>query len=68
MSHSYVYNAYDGGVQQNRYLLQTACAQRMITQKFPPYLSRFRFNKDILAKATPRQLRMLGNHERGNFD
>ena len=53
---------------KNRYLLQTACAQRMITQKFPPYLSRFRFNKDILAQATPRQLKMLGDHERGNFD
>ena len=37
---------------QNRYLLQVHYAQRMITQKFPPYLNRFQFDDSILARAT----------------
>ena len=43
-----------------RYLLQVHYAQRIITQKYPPYLNRFRFDPDILARATPRQLRLHG--------
>ena len=54
--------------QQNRYLLQVACADRMIAQHFPPYLNRFRFNEDVLAQATPRQRRMMGDHRRMAFD
>ncbi len=50
-----------------RYLLQVHFAQRMIAQKFPPYL-RFRFNQEILAQASPRQRRLLGEHERSNYD
>jgi ectoine hydroxylase-related dioxygenase (phytanoyl-CoA dioxygenase family) len=53
---------------QVRYLLQVHYAQRMITQKYPPYLNRFRFDPDILAQATPRQLRLMGDHKRSNYD
>ena len=53
---------------ETRYLLQVHYAQRMITQKFPPYLGRFRFDPDILALATPRQLRLLGDHAQSNYD
>ena len=51
-----------------RYLLQVHYAQRIITQKYPPYLNRFRFDPDILARATPRQLRLMGDHKRSNYD
>ncbi len=54
--------------QQRRYLLQVACADRMIAQHFPPYLNKFQFDEEILAQATPRQRRMLGDHRRMNFD
>ncbi len=53
---------------QVRYLLQVHYANRMITQKFPPYLNRFQFDETILAKATPRQLRLMGDHKRGSYD
>ena len=51
-----------------RYLLQVHYAKRMITQKFPPYLNRFQFDPDILAEATERQLRLMGNHRPSNYD
>jgi hypothetical protein len=54
--------------QQTRYLLQVHYAQRMITQKFPPYLNRFQFDAGILAAATPRQRRLLGEHRPSNYD
>ncbi len=53
---------------QNRYLLQVHYANRMITQKFPPYLNRFQFDEMILAQATPRQQRLLGDHRPSNYD
>lgn len=51
-----------------RYLLQVHYAQRMITQKFPPYLNQFRFDSGILSQATDRQRRLLGEHEPSNYD
>lgn len=54
--------------QRVRYLLQVHYAQRMITQKFPPYLNRFQFDPAILARATPRQRRLLGEHTPSNYD
>lgn len=51
-----------------RYLLQVHYAQRMITQKFPPYLNRFQFDPAILSRATDRQRRLLGEHEPSNYD
>ena len=54
--------------QRMRYLLQVHYSQRMITQKFPPYLHRFQFAEAILAQATPRQLRLLGDHKASNYD
>lgn len=53
---------------RTRYLLQVHYANRMVTQKFPPYLGRFEFDQSILAQATPRQLRLLGDHSPGAYD
>ena len=53
---------------QVRYLLQVHYANRMITQKYPPYLNRFQFDEAILAQATPRQRRLLGEHRPSNYD
>jgi ectoine hydroxylase-related dioxygenase (phytanoyl-CoA dioxygenase family) len=53
---------------ETRYLLQVHYANRMIAQKFPPYLNRFQFDPDILAKATPRQRRLLGDHPAAAYD
>lgn len=53
---------------ENRYLLQVHYAKRMITQKFPPYLNKFQFDEAILAQATPRQRRLLGDHRPSNYD
>ncbi|MEM7030437.1 MAG: phytanoyl-CoA dioxygenase family protein [Chloroflexota bacterium] len=51
-----------------RYLLQVHYAHRMITQKYPPYLNKFQFDETILAQATPRQRRLMGDHQRSNYD
>ena len=51
---------------QVRYLLQVHYSNRWIAQRFPPYLS-FQFNQEILARATPRQRRLLGEHETGPY-
>lgn len=53
---------------QTRYLLQVHYANRMITQKYPPYLNRFQFNAAILEQATERQQRLMGNHRPGAYD
>ena len=53
---------------ETRYLLQVHYAQRMITQKYPPYLNRFQFDPSILAEANPRQRRLLGDHGPSNYD
>ncbi|MYA60454.1 MAG: phytanoyl-CoA dioxygenase family protein [Chloroflexi bacterium] len=50
-----------------RYLLQVHYGRRMVVQKFPPYLD-FRFDPAILAQATPRQRRYLGEHPFSNYD
>ena len=54
--------------EQTRYLLQVHYGNRMIAQKFPPYLHRFRFDEDILAQATSIQLRLLGDHPPAAYD
>ena len=48
--------------------IQVHYANRMVTQKFPPYLGQFVFNESILATATPRQRRLLGDHRPGAYD
>ena len=53
---------------QVRYLLQVHYAQRMIAQKFPPYLNRFQFDSQLLLQATGRQMRLLGDHVSSNYD
>jgi ectoine hydroxylase-related dioxygenase (phytanoyl-CoA dioxygenase family) len=52
---------------RSRYLLQVHYGRRMVAQKFSPYL-RFRFNPAVLAAATPRQRRLLGEHEPAEYD
>lgn len=52
---------------RTRYLLQNHYGRRMIAQKFSPYLE-FRFDPQILAAATPRQRRLLGDHEPAEYD
>mgnify|MGYP003962478049 CR=1 FL=1 len=51
-----------------RHLLQVHYAHRMITQKYPPYLNRFQFDEAILAQASPRQRRLMGDHRSGAYD
>ena len=52
---------------RSRYLLQMHYGRRMVAQKFSPYLA-FRFNPEVLAAATPRQRRLLGEHEPAEYD
>ncbi|MFJ4374878.1 phytanoyl-CoA dioxygenase family protein [Pseudomonas japonica] len=50
-----------------RRLLQIHYGRRMVAQKFSPYLH-WRFNPDVLSAATPRQLRLLGDHREAEYD
>lgn len=49
-----------------RYLLQVHYAQRGIAQRFNPYLN-FIHNPEVKAAATPRQLRLMGQHKIGAY-
>jgi len=50
---------------RTRYLLQVHYSHRFIAQKFSPWP--WQFNPEILAVATPRQLRLLGKHPESNY-
>ena len=52
---------------RSRYLLQVHYGRRMVAQKFSPYL-RFVFDPAVLAAATPRQRRLLGEHVAAEYD
>lgn len=52
---------------RSRYLLQVHYGRRMVAQKFSPYLH-WRFNPAVLAACTPRQRRLLGDHEASEYD
>ncbi|KJH80104.1 phytanoyl-CoA dioxygenase family protein [Stutzerimonas stutzeri] len=52
---------------RSRYLLQVHYGRRMVAQKFSPYLQ-WHFNPDVLGAATPRQRRLLGEHEASEYD
>ncbi|TWC40115.1 phytanoyl-CoA dioxygenase PhyH [Pseudomonas sp. SJZ079] len=52
---------------RTRYLLQVHYGRRMVAQKFSPYLA-FHFNPHVLAACTPRQRRLLGEHEAAEYD
>lgn len=52
---------------RTRYLLQVHYGRRMVAQKFSPYLH-WQFNPQVLAAATPRQRRLLGEHEEAEYD
>ena len=50
-----------------RHTFMVHYSHRMITQKFPPYLH-FKFNPEVIAQATQRQRRLLGEHPGGSYD
>jgi ectoine hydroxylase-related dioxygenase (phytanoyl-CoA dioxygenase family) len=52
---------------RTRYLLQVHYGRRMVAQKFSPYLA-FTFNPEVLAAATKRQRRLLGEHVEAEYD
>ena len=52
---------------RTRYLVQVHYGRRMIAQRFAPYLH-WRFNPAVLAAATPRQRRLLGDHKEAEYD
>lgn len=52
---------------RSRYLLQVHYGRRMIAQKFSPYLQ-WRFDPAVIAAATLRQRRLLGEHEASEYD
>jgi hypothetical protein len=52
---------------RTRYLLQVHYGRRMMAQKFSPYLS-WQFNPTVLEACTPRQRRLLGDHEPAEYD
>lgn len=52
---------------KSRYLLQVHYGRRMISQRFSPNME-WRFNPDVLARCTPRQRRLLGDHEPSEYD
>lgn len=51
---------------RTRYLLQVHYAQRVIAQRFPPYIE-FRHNPVVMAEANERQQRMMGKHTIGAY-
>ncbi len=57
----------NGTTDRARYLLQVHYARREMAPHFSPYLD-WRFDPAVLAAATPRQRRLLGDHEPGPFD
>jgi ectoine hydroxylase-related dioxygenase (phytanoyl-CoA dioxygenase family) len=50
-----------------RYLLQIHYGRREMAQHFSPYMS-WRFNPAVLAAASARQRRLLGEHDPGAYD
>jgi len=52
---------------EDRYLIQVNYSQRVIAQRFPPYLNKFQFNPEIVSMASPRQIRLMGDHVSGNY-
>lgn len=52
---------------RTRYLLQVHYGRRMVAQKFSPCLT-WRFAPEVLAACSPRQRRLLGEHEEAEYD
>lgn len=52
---------------QTRYLLQVHYGRREMAQHFAPYLN-WHFNPEVLARCTPRQRRLLGDHPEAEYD
>ncbi len=54
-------------VDQIRYLLQVHYGNRMVAQKFSPYLN-FSHSEHVVSQANERQKRILGNHQPSAYD
>lgn len=52
---------------RSRYMLQVHYGRRMVAQKFSPYLH-WQFDPAVIAAATPRQRRLLGDHVEAEYD
>jgi ectoine hydroxylase-related dioxygenase (phytanoyl-CoA dioxygenase family) len=52
---------------QTRYLLQVHYGRRQVAQHFSPFMT-WQFHPDVLAKASPRQRRLLGDHRQMAYD
>lgn len=52
---------------RTRYLLQVHYGRRMVAQKFSPYLD-WQFNPAVITACTPRQRRLLGDHQPAEYD
>ncbi|MNH23225.1 Phytanoyl-CoA dioxygenase (PhyH) [compost metagenome] len=52
---------------RTRSMLQVHYGRRMVAQKFSPYLH-WQFSPEVLAAATPRQRRLLGEHAEAEYD
>ena len=46
----------------SRHLVQVHYGSRWMAPRMPPYLNQLQFDKDLVAQATQRQLRLLGDH------
>lgn len=53
--------------ERSRYLLQVHYGRRMVAQKFSPYVD-WQFNPAVIAAATARQRRLLGDHAPAEYD
>jgi ectoine hydroxylase-related dioxygenase (phytanoyl-CoA dioxygenase family) len=51
---------------RGRYLLQVHYGRKFVHKFYTPYMN-FRFDPDILAQATPRQRRLMGDHPPGAY-
>ncbi len=51
---------------RGRYLLQVHYGRKFVHKFYTPYMN-FRFDPDILAQATPRQRRLMGDHPPGSY-
>ena len=47
---------------ETRYLVQVHYSSRWISPRMPPYMNKLKFDEALLAQATSRQLRLLGDH------
>ena len=52
---------------ESRHLVQVHYGSRWISPRMPPYLNKLQFDEALVAQATPRQRRLLGDHPIGGL-